>query len=106
MEEIKNDEILTEEPETEATLEEHLKITPGTIARTVILAIAIINRILARFGHPIIDIDSGIITEFVADAWLIVTALIAWWKNNSFTLPALAGDIIMRALRKGDKNAN
>lgn len=80
-----------------------LRITPGTIARTIILGLAILNKILTRFGHPIIDIDSAVLTEFIGDAWLIISGIAAWWKNNSFTMPAMAGDVVMRMLRKGKK---
>ena len=78
-----------------------LHITPGTIVRTIVLGVAILNKILTYFGKPIINLDSALLSEFISDAWLIISAVTAWWKNNSFTLPALAGDVIMRMMRNG-----
>ena len=92
---------MNNDDEKEVIASEELKISPGTIARTIILGVAIVNKILAYFGKPIINLDSALLSEFVSDAWLIISAITAWWKNNSFTLPALAGDVIMRALRAG-----
>ena len=87
--------------EEKTVFSEELRVTPGTIARTIVLGVAIINKILTYFGKPIINLDSALLSEFISDAWLIISAVTAWWKNNSFTLPALAGDVIMRMMRKG-----
>ena len=48
-------------------------ISAGTIARTACLLLALTNQVLSALGKP-------------------VTALIAWWKNNSFTAAALEAD--------------
>ena len=82
-------------------ISEDLHITPGTIVRTIVLGVAILNKILTYFGRPIINLDSALLSEFISDAWLIISAVTAWWKNNSFTAPALAGDVIMRMMRNG-----
>lgn len=80
-----------------------MKITAGTIARTIILALAIVNQILVMCGKPIIEIGDETITEFVSGIFTIVVSVVTWWKNNSFTLPALMGDEIMRAEREARK---
>ena len=49
------------------------KISAGTIARTACLLLALTNQILSACGKT-------------------VAALIAWWKNNSFTTAALEAD--------------
>lgn len=72
------------------------KISPGTIARTIILALALINQLLSLSGHSIIPISDDEINALVTSIWTIAAALIAWWKNNSFTQAALAGDAIMK----------
>ena len=76
------------------------KISGATIARTVVLAFAIVNTLLTHFGKPIIPIDDAVITEFISDLFLIVTSLVTFWKNNSFTQAALAGDEVMKASRR------
>ncbi len=72
------------------------KIRPGTIARTIILALALINQLLSLSGHSIIPISDDEINALVTSIWTIAAALIAWWKNNSFTQAALAGDAVMK----------
>lgn len=87
----------------ENTEEMKLKITPATVARTVIFFLGIVNQILTRCGKPIIPVGNEIITEVISDIWIIVSGLVAWWKNNSFSKAALAGDLMMRLIRKADR---
>ena len=68
------------------------KITAGTIARTICLALALINQVLVMTGHSIIPIEDGTVEVLVTNFATIVTALAAWWKNNSFTPKAIAAD--------------
>lgn len=74
-----------------------MNITGGTIARTVVLIIALINQILTATGHSVLPIESEVVNELITTVFTIVTALIAWWHNNSFTKAALKGDAVMRA---------
>lgn len=83
--------------------EESYKITGATIARTIVLAIAIINQILTACGKPIIPIDNEALSELISNLFLIVMTAITFWKNNSFTQAALKGDVVMRAERKASK---
>lgn len=76
-----------------------MKITKSTIARTVILALALFNQIMVATGHPVIDIENDTIEMLVTTAATVITAVIAWWKNNSFTEAALLGDVTMRSHR-------
>lgn len=75
-----------------------LNISAGTIARTIVLALAIINQILTVTGHAPLPIESDTITQFVSAAFTIVAAIIAWWKNNSFTTNAIKADAYMAKL--------
>lgn len=73
-----------------------MNITAGTLARTIILALALINQILSATGHPVLPIEDEEVETLVSTAWTVIAALIAWWKNNSFTAAAKAGDEIMK----------
>ena len=75
------------------------KVSAGTIARTICLALALINQILTATGHSIIPIDDETINLLVSTAATIIMALSTWWKNNSFTQAALEGDIVMKQLK-------
>ena len=71
-------------------------VTPGTIARTLILALALINQILTASGHSIIAVSDDDINTLITTGFTVISALLAWWKNNSFTRPALKADGVMR----------
>lgn len=69
-----------------------MKISSGTISRTVVLILALVNQVLSVLGYKIIPIEDGQINDFVTIAFTIGSALAAWWKNNSFTEAAIEGD--------------
>lgn len=73
-----------------------MNITAGTLARTIILALALINQILSATGHPVLPIEDAEVETLVSTAWTVIAALIAYWKNNSWTEAAKAGDEVMK----------
>ena len=80
-----------------------MEITTGTIVRTVILAVALINQILVASGHSVIPIPDEDWENLITTGATVITALIAWWKNNSFTNAAKAGDALMHELKGAKK---
>lgn len=76
-------------------------MTKETLIRTVILIYALVNQILIFNGHSILPIGEEQLTELVGVAFVVVTALIAWWKNNSFTKEAIKADEYLKELREG-----
>ena len=72
------------------------KITSGTIARTVILILALVNQVLTATGHSVINISDENVNTLISTGFTIVSALIAWWKNNSFTQAAIMADEVMK----------
>lgn len=68
------------------------KISAGTIARTACLLLALTNQILSACGKPVLPIESATVEQLVTAGITTVAALIAWWKNNSFTQAAIAAD--------------
>lgn len=77
-----------------------MKISKGTIIRTALLLLAIINNVLALFGKAPLPITNEQLELIVSTIFTVVMAVINWWKNNSFTQPALEGDVLMNRLRK------
>ncbi len=67
-------------------------VSAGTVARTAVLGLALANQILSACGKPLLPIDSTQLEQMVTAGCTTVAALIAWWKNNSFTQAALAAD--------------
>lgn len=80
-----------------------MEITAGTIARTAIFALALINQFLSITGHPVIPIQDSDIEGLVSYGFTFVSGLLAWWKNNSFTMAARFGDFCMREKRIRDR---
>lgn len=75
-----------------------LHVSAGTIARTLVLVLAIINQILSACGKSPLPIESETLEQLVTAGFTIVAALIAWWKNNSFTPNALKADALLAQL--------
>ena len=80
-----------------------MKASSGTITRTVILALALINQLLMAFGYNVINISDDTINTLVGTIFTVITALVAFWKNNSFTQAALEADKVMEELKSNDK---
>ena len=76
------------------------KISPSTIARTAALALALANQVLSVTGHSMLPIESAELEQLVSTGLTITTALISWWKNNSFTAAAVAADSYMARLKQ------
>ncbi len=74
-----------------------MKISAGTIARTIVLALALVNQVLVALGISPIEIGDETITTVVSLIFTIVAAVAAWWKNNSFTAKAIAADQYKRS---------
>lgn len=73
-----------------------MNISAGTLARTIILVLALINQILVISGHSVLPIQDEQIELLVSTAWTVVASLISWWKNNSFTTPAIKADEVLK----------
>ena len=76
-----------------------MKITNGTIARSVLLVLSLANMILTATGHSPLPFDEAAIAETITYGAVIATSLAAAWKNNSFTKAAREADAWMRAAR-------
>ena len=80
-----------------------MKVTPDTIARTICLALALINQVLAVFGKGTIEFTDDSVYQFVSLAATFITSIVAFWKNNSFTKEAIKADISMKAAKAKNK---
>jgi SPP1 family holin len=78
-----------------------MKVKADTIARTLVLILALANQVLAVLGKGTIDIAENDIYQLVSIAWTVVSAVVAWWYNNSFTKHAIRADKYLDALKNG-----
>lgn len=70
----------------------NFNITAGTIARTAVLLLALTNQMLSAMGKSPLHIESTTVEQLVTAGITTIAALVAWWKNNSFTKEAIAAD--------------
>ena len=77
-----------------------LKISAGTVARTIVLLLALVNQVLSMMGIPVLPIEDEAINTVVSTLWTVIAAVAAWWKNNSFTTAALEADQVLAEKRK------
>jgi SPP1 family holin len=76
------------------------KISAGTIARTAVLALALINQLLSALGKPVLPIESAQLEQLISTGFTTVSALVNWWFNNSFTREAIQADAEFERLKK------
>lgn len=77
------------------------KLDAGTVARTIVLFIALLNQIFAISGIAVLDINENDVYQLISLLFTVVSALASWWKNNSFTEEAIESDKLMKELKGG-----
>lgn len=65
-------------------------ISAGTIARTAVLILALLNQILSATGHAVLPIASDDLEAGITALLTTGAALAAWWKDNDITENAIA----------------
>ena len=78
---------------------ENTNVSAGTIARTICLGLALTNQILSATGHPVLPIEDAQIETLVTTGFTVATALWGYWKNNSWTKPAIEADDTLKMLK-------
>ena len=78
-------------------------VSTATLARTAVLALALINQILSALGKPMLPIDSTQLEQLISTGFTTVSALVNWWYNNSFTKEAIQADAEFERLKKSVK---
>ena len=75
-------------------------VTAGTIARTIVLLLALANQVLAMCGKQVLNISDDDIYQVVSIVFTIGASAVAWWKNNSFSQTASKADKVMAELKE------
>lgn len=60
-------------------------ISAGTITRTVLLFLSLVNLVLGAFGMSPLPIDSEQLNTLISSVFTIIMAIITWWKDNDIT---------------------
>ncbi len=75
-------------------------MTNGTIARTIILIIALANQILVVLGYNPLPFEDETVTELISLIFTVIASGWAWWKNNSITKAAREADQFLARLKQ------
>lgn len=79
-----------------------MQISKGTIVRTIMLVIVIINLVLKRLGHDLINVSESEILTFIEMLIEVAVIVVNFWKNNSFTENAKRADEFLKTLRESE----
>lgn len=81
----------------------HARISPATLARTIVLLLSLVNLVLNALGRSVLPIESEELEQWLTLGLTIGSSLWAWWKNNSFTCEACEADAYLQRLREEKK---
>lgn len=73
-----------------------MKVSKETIARTVVLFVALLNTVLNACGKNPLPFSDDEVYAGVSAVVATVAAVWAWWKNNSFTAAAVKADEVLK----------
>ncbi|WP_277290525.1 phage holin [Streptococcus orisratti] len=82
------------------------KVDAGTLTRTLLIIIALINQGLVVAGKNTLPFTDDQVTQAISFAFTTVTSLAAWWKNNNFTNHAKEAQKYSDALKIAKKVQN
>lgn len=74
----------------------------ATIIRTALLILALGNQVLTVMGYSPLPIDEAVLENLISTTFVVVMAVISWWKNTAVTKEAKIADAEMKKA-KADK---
>lgn len=69
-------------------------VSKDTITRTIVTFVALVNSVLTMIGKNPFPFSDDEVYLFFSSLLTVFSTIWAWWKNNSFTTAAIAGDIV------------
>ena len=78
-----------------------MKISKGTIVRTIMVILVIVNTILKHFGIDVINVNESEVVAFIEAIIEVAIIAVSFWKNNSFTENAIKADNFLKTLKEG-----
>lgn len=76
-----------------------MNISSGTIARTIVLILALLNQVCAIMGFSPWDISEDVVYQLCSLVATVGASAWAWWKNNSFTRAGILADEKLKELK-------
>lgn len=78
-------------------------VSKDTWARTIFLFLSLTNQLLAVFGKDTLEFTEDEIYQGVSILATIISTVMAWWKNNSFSQTAQAADVVLKNLNEAKR---
>lgn len=78
-------------------------VSKDTWARTLFLFLSLANQLLAVFGKDTLEFTEDEIYQAVSILATIISTVMAWWKNNSFSQTAQAADVVLKNLNEAKR---
>lgn len=78
-------------------------VSVQTWTRTAVLLIALVSQLLVIIGKKSHAVDIDQTTEIVSYVFTSLSAIWAWWKNNSFTRYAQIADTYIDKRKEDDE---
>lgn len=75
-------------------------VAPAAWTRLALLVLSMLNLVLRSCGVDTVPVGSEVISSALSIVFAVVSALAAYWKNNSFTSAAQAADKALRGFRE------
>ena len=72
----------------------------STWIRTVLMIVSFINLGLQLMGKNVLPVSNEQISEIISFIFAVLTSLVAWWKNNSFTSCAQDADKVLKGNKR------
>ena len=82
---------------------EKRSVDSGTIIRTILLIVAIVNQILVANGKNPLPFSNEEIYTTLSGIFTVCTVIAAWWKNNNFTQAAIQAQDVLDSIKKENK---
>lgn len=80
-----------------------VSISKGTVLRTVMLGVVILNMVLKKLGFVIINVTEDEITTFIEIFLELAVIAVAFWKNNSYSEKAIKADEFLKMLKESEE---
>ncbi|RDU22219.1 phage holin [Anaerosacchariphilus polymeriproducens] len=80
-----------------------MKITKGTIIRTLMLVVVILNMALKQAGKDVLNVSESEIGELIENLISLAIVLVGFWKNNSFSEKAKQADAFLKDLKESEE---
>ena len=69
-------------------------VSKDTIIRTIVTFVALVNSVLTMIGKNPVQFSDDEVYLCFSNLLTVFSTVWSWWKNNSFTSAAIAGDIV------------